>query len=156
MPDTLEASVSQHQRWEAGRVQVLTWAMPRLLRAVGRGPRGRRFLAAETAADLAVPPLSVLVAAQLAAGAAGVVALVLVPSRARRRLTAVNVLASAVLVGHVVAGLRSVDAPPSTYRSLAAAPRLVLWKLGLWRRVVQGDDVTWTRTARNQPAASRR
>ena len=49
--------------------------------------------------------------------------------------------------GTCVAGLRSVDAPASTYRALASAPRLVLWKVGLWLRVV-GDDsaVEWTRT----------
>jgi len=152
MPDTLEASVTQHQRWEAGRAQVLRTELPRLLGALRRG-EGSRLAVADTAADLLVPPLSVLVAAQAAAGAASAVAYVLAPSRARRAVLAVNVAASAVVVGHVFAGLRSVGAPASTYRALASAPRMVLWKLGLWRRVVaDGDDVAWTRTARNAAA----
>ncbi len=69
MPDALDASVTQHQRWEAGRVQVLKSTFPALVRAVGRGPRGRRLAALDAAFDVAVPPLSVLVAAQVAAGA---------------------------------------------------------------------------------------
>ena len=150
MPDALEASESQHQRWEAGRIQVLRSAFPRLVRAAVSGRKGTRLAALDAAADVAVPPLSVLVAAQVAAGALAAGALVLAPGRGRRRLVAVNVVSAAVLTGHVLAGLRSVDAPPSTYRALLSAPRMVLWKVGLWLRVV-GDDtaVEWTRTERN-------
>ena len=149
MPDELDASVTQHQRWEAGRVQVLKSTFPRLVAGALRGRRGTRLAALDAAFDVAVPPLSVLVAGQLAAGAAAVAAFVLGPGRFRRRLVLVNVAAAAVLAGHVVAGLRSVDAPASTYRALTSAPRLVLWKVGLWVRVV-GDDstVAWTRTTR--------
>ena len=90
MPDSLEASVTQHQRWEAGRAQVLRTELPRLLGALRRG-EGSRLAVADTAADLLVPPLSVLVAAQAVAGAASAAAYVLAPTPARRAVLAVNV-----------------------------------------------------------------
>lgn len=154
MPDELDASVTQHQRWEAGRVQVLKSTLPRLVEAVARGSRGSRRATLDTALDVAVPPLSVLVAAQVAAAAGATLAWALAPTPARRRQVALDALAAAALAGHVVAGLRSVDAPASTYRALASAPRLVVWKVGLWLRVVSDDStVEWTRTARNAAAS---
>lgn len=153
MPDALDASVTQHQRWEAGRIQVFRSSMPRLLGGVLRGPRGRRLAALDAAFDVAVPPLSVLVADQVLALAATTGALLLAPGRGRRRRAVINAVTAGALVAHVLAGLRSVDAPASTYRALASAPRLVVWKLGLWLRLVGDDsDVEWTRTARNPTA----
>jgi dolichol kinase len=100
--------------------------------------------------DHLVPPLSVLVLANGAAIAASLGMRVL----RRGRLDSCNLVvagtSAAVVAGHVVLGLFTADAPRSVYRSLAQAPRMILWKAGLWKRVlVKPDDVTWTRTARN-------
>lgn len=154
MPTTLEASRTQHERWERGRVEMARTFVPRLVsRAVRGGPAGR-VAYADAAADQLLPPFSLVVVAT-AAGAAvsAAVALVAPSPRARRRL-ALTLAAAAVQAVHVLASLRMVDAPPAVYRALASAPRLVLWKLGLWGRVVRGPgDVAWVRTARNDDAA---
>jgi hypothetical protein len=55
-----------------------------------------------------------------------------------------------VLAAHVVTALRITHAPVATYRALLHAPRMVVWKLGLWLRVlVDPRRAQWTRTARN-------
>jgi hypothetical protein len=51
---------------------------------------------------------------------------------------------------YVLSGLRMVNSPPSVYRSLLGAPRLVAWKIRLWTRmIVKPQGVAWVRTARN-------
>ena len=58
-----------------------------------------------------------------------------------------------VEAGYVVSALLITGAPPAVYRSLLSAPRAVLWKVGLWSRVLtRPDDVRWVRTARNAEA----
>jgi cellulose synthase/poly-beta-1,6-N-acetylglucosamine synthase-like glycosyltransferase len=151
IPHDLDASVTQHQRWERGRVEVARTSLPRLLRAVIEGRRPR-FAHLDAALDQLVPPISVLVAAQGAANAVGLAALVLHPGRWSRRLVLLDAISTSLLVGHVLAGLRSVDAPRSVYRSLLDAPRLVVWKLRLWLGLLgRQSDVSWTRTDRNEP-----
>jgi hypothetical protein len=42
--------------------------------------------------------------------------------------------------------------PSSVYAALLHAPRVVVWKVVLWLRVlVRPDRVTWARTRRNAP-----
>jgi hypothetical protein len=105
---------------------------------------------ADAILDHLVPPLSVLIAANTLCG---VGAATMTVARGRR-VDRLNLLSSAVsatvIVLHVTAGLRSVDAPRSTYRALLHAPRMVAWKLSLWLRVLaRPNSVKWTRTARN-------
>lgn len=150
MPTTVEASRTQHERWERGRLEMTRRYVPTLLgRAVRGGPAGR-FAYADAAADQLLPPFSLVVAGTagaLVTAAAGAVAF---PSRRARRRIAVATIAAVVQFGYVLSGLRMVDAPTQTYRSLLSAPRLVLWKLGLLLRVVrQPEDVAWVRTERN-------
>ena len=68
------------------------------------------------------------------------------------------VVASALVLtqaGYVASGLQMVSAPPSVYKSLLGAPRLVLWKVGLWgRMLVRPDAAKWVRTARNADDAT--
>ena len=75
-------------------------------------------------------------------------------ARRGRRIDRLNLLSNALSAGivavHVLAGLRSVNAPRSTYVALLRAPRSIAWKIALWLRVlVRPNSVTWTRTTRN-------
>ena len=153
MPDTLDAARSQHDRWEQGRIDLARRHLPGLLRAVVTGRSGGRIAAADGAADLLVPPFSVVVAgSSLWAGTATVRVLV-APTRRHRRDAAAAWAVVAVLVWYVVSALRMVEAPPAVYRALLGAPRMVLWKVLQWGRVlVSPRDDGWVRTARNERA----
>jgi len=152
MPDRLDASVTQHQRWERGRwLTVRRFAGPLLGRVVRGGPLPRRVYL-DAFLDLLVPPLSMLVMVNVVAVLLGLGARIVHPGRPRWLPVAV---ASAMLTAfHVVAGLVLVRAPASVWRSLLAAPRLIGWKLALLVGVARRpDDVTWSRTARNATGA---
>lgn len=150
MPTTLDAAVSQNERWELGRLRLVRRFVPTFLR-LARRERQHRVARLDAAADLLVPPLSVLAAASALSASAGTLVAVLRPSPAARRLGVVGSASLAVLGAHVAASIALADLPPATYRSLAAAPRAVVWKVGVWCRVVvRPDDVEWVRTRRNQ------
>jgi hypothetical protein len=150
MPTTVEASQTQHERWERGRLDMVRRFVPALARRSLSGGRVSRIAYADAAVDQLVPPFSLLVAGTAAMAGLAVGRALLVPGRpARRGLVATG--AMVVVQGvYVLSALRMVDAPREVYRSLLAAPRLVLWKVGLWARVlVRPDEVRWVRTARN-------
>ena len=152
MPVTLEASHSQHQRWERGRMEMVRrYTAPLLRRACTGGPAGRvAYL--DAAVDQLVPPFSVLIAMTVAWGAVAVARLGLRPNRAAVRDVALVTAVMAVESGYVLSALRMVDAPKSVYRALAGAPKLVVWKARLWiRLLIRREEVSWTRTARNAP-----
>lgn len=153
MPRTLEASATQNQRWELGRLQMARRYVPILAKRIASGPPQLRVAYADAIVDHLVPPLSVLVATN-ASCMLGAAAMTGARGRRTDRLNlVVSVLSGAAIVAHVLAGLRSVNAPRSTYRALLSAPRLIAWKLALWIRVLaRPNDVTWTRTARNVEA----
>ena len=146
MPDERDAATSQNERWERGRLELVHDAWTRLIRQVVTGPR--RGAALDTLADLLVPPLSVVVTLQSA-----VLAATGVRRGVRRRGTTAAVASFAALsvtALHIVTALWSVDAPRSTSRALADAPRAVWWKVTLWLRVRRpGHEVQWARTRRN-------
>jgi 1,2-diacylglycerol 3-beta-glucosyltransferase len=153
MPDTLAAAETQHQRWERGRLELAGRYVPTLLRrAVGGGPAGRvAYL--DAALDQAVPPLSVVAATTASWGALAAAGVVLRGGRRRRLDLGAAALSNVVLIAHVLTALRLSGAPRSTYAALLQTPRMIVWKLSLWLRVLgPGDRVAWTRTARN-PAA---
>jgi Glycosyltransferase like family 2 len=153
MPDTVEASTGQNERWERGRVEMAQRYVPTLARRVLSEPPQLRAAHVDAVLDHLTPPLSVLVALDVAA-TSGAAVLAVARGRRRDRLNlAIAALSSVALVGHVLFGLRSVDAPRSVYRSLIAAPRMIVWKLMLWARVVtKPEQATWTRTTRNDEA----
>jgi hypothetical protein len=151
MPTTLEASRTQHERWERGRVEMARHFVPPLARQAVRGGPAGRFAYADAAADQILPPFSLVVLATGAAAALATLAAVVTPGRRSRRGLAAGAAAVAVQSGYVLSGLKMVDAPPAVYRSLASAPRLVLWKAGLWLRILRRpDEVAWVRTTRNE------
>jgi hypothetical protein len=151
MPDTSAAATSQQERWERGRLELARRYVPTLLhRAIAGGPPGR-VAALDAAFDVAVPPLSVVTAAMAAWGTIGAVRVAGSRGRAGSLDVALATSTMAVVVAHVLLALRLTDAPPSTYRALLGAPRMVVWKLGLWVRViVDPRRVRWSRTTRNE------
>ena len=154
MPDTLDGAVTQNQRWELGRAQLITRFVPDLLRAaVGRsrhhGVRRRTYLDAAT--DQLVPPISLLATLDVAAVGTALVTTAIWPTKTNRVALGTSVLSLLALVTHIFVALRLVRAPRSVYRSLMSAPKFVLWKLELLRGIkTNPTEVTWTRTQRNQ------
>jgi cellulose synthase/poly-beta-1,6-N-acetylglucosamine synthase-like glycosyltransferase len=150
MPATVEASVTQHERWERGRLDMARRYLPALgRRAVTGGPAGR-FAYLDAALDQVCAPFSVVGLATAAWAAVAVVRVVVAPSR-RARLAVITPVALLVAqVGQVLSALAMVRAPATVYRSLFAAPRLAAWKLRLWLRMfIRPGQATWIRTARN-------
>jgi cellulose synthase/poly-beta-1,6-N-acetylglucosamine synthase-like glycosyltransferase len=152
MPTTLDAARTQNERWELGRAQLARRYVPPLLaRAVDRR-QAHRFAQIDAALDQLVPPLSVLFAATATTAAAAATS-VLGRGRGTRlgRLgAALSLVSVAGFAFHVVGGLRVARAPRSVYVALLHAPRVVVWKVILWLRVLaRPDRVTWTRTRRN-------
>jgi hypothetical protein len=154
MPTTLAAARTQHERWEGGRFDLARRYVPTLLRRALVGGNAPRRAYLDAALDQFVPPLSIALAASAGWGAVGA-ARTLRSRRAGAIDLAVAGTTMAVLIAHVLTALRLVKAPPSQYRALLMTPRLVVWKLGVWTRVVaRPSTAQWTRTARNVPAGS--
>ncbi|MFV0309601.1 MAG: glycosyltransferase family 2 protein [Desertimonas sp.] len=149
MPDSLDAASTQHARWERGRVEMMARYRGRLWRGVVRGGGPGRVAHLDALMDQAVPPLSVVVAAS---GGWWLAAVTRWLGSRRRRGGLDVVVASglgAVQVVYVLSALRMTGAPATVYRALLLAPRMTLWKLGLWARALRSRDVTWERTERN-------
>lgn len=137
MPGTRRAARDQNLRWEAGSRAVARRFGPSLARA---GLRRRDLAALEAALDAAVPPQSLLAAANVAAFALALSSRVPIAVR----LGVFNLGAQAL---YVVAGLAIARAPRAVYRALLRAPRLVAWKLGLrMRALVRGAPREWIGT----------
>lgn len=149
MPADHAGARTQNERWERGRLDLVRRYVPQLLRAARREHGRRRVALVDAAADLAVPPLSVLVAATgTAAGISW-----LIDAWRRSRLTRfgswVSVATCATIVVHVFSGLRLAGARRSVYLALLRAPQMVVWKVVLWgRMLIRPGDVRWVRTAR--------
>ena len=152
MPSTLDAARTQNERWELGRLQLARRYVPELARRALRPGQEHRPALVDATLDQLVPPLSVLAAATSAV----VVGSALVGGRGSSRMGRVGLtLAGASVFGllvHVFGGLKLARVPRSVYVALLHAPRLVVWKVGLWLRVLlRPDGVSWTRTQRNRP-----
>jgi hypothetical protein len=153
MPATISAATSQNERWERGRIEIARRYVPVLLRRAAMVPE-HRVAHVDAVLDHLVPPLSVLLAAELAVTTVTGIGAV-AGHRGARCALAVNAVVLVVTVGHVVAGLVSVSAPWRCYVSLARAPRMLLWKVALWGRIARRDSsVTWERTRRNAEVGS--
>lgn len=142
MPVSLRASRSQQARWDAGRGRLLRSWTPRLL---AEGARRRDPARLNAALEPLVPPQSLLLAGNVLGAAAA-----LRGPRRVRRLALANLGAQAVFVG---GGLALVRAPAAVWRSLALAPVMAVWKLGLLVRLWTGRGPTrWERTERRPSA----
>jgi glycosyltransferase involved in cell wall biosynthesis len=150
MPASLDAATSQNARWELGRAQLVRRYVPPLAkRMIVGGPLPRRVYA-DAVADHITPPLSVQASLDVLSVAVGALALAAGSRRSAVYAVGGGLAASAALIVHVLAGLRLARAPRSVYRSLLAAPRAVLWKLGLIGSLaLDRSAVSWQRTTRN-------
>lgn len=151
MPSSLDAAVSQHERWEAGRASLVQRFVPGLARRwIGGGTLPRRVYL-DAMLDHLTPPVTMIALLNSAAVTGGVVGRLL-GRRGGSTVAGVGSLATIVLGVHVLGALRAVDAPGEVYRSLRDAPKLVLWKASLLKNVSgRADGVAWTRTTRNAP-----
>jgi len=136
------ASVSggQRSRWERGHLAVVAEDVPRLLRAA---VRERRFELAALGAELAVPPLALLLGAWVASS---LLALALGAGSAAVAVVALpGTVAFALLA---VASSRSPAAPASP-RFLLAAPLYAMAKAPLYARALIGRQTGWVRARRS-------
>jgi 1,2-diacylglycerol 3-beta-glucosyltransferase len=142
MATTETGSRSQRSRWEKGRRHLSRALAPRL---VLDALRKRSPLLLDLAADLLVPPLSVV----CLSAAAGFVASTVAWARGYVGWQPAAAWTACVLmlVAYVVRGVVLSGAGLRGLVDLAAAPVYVAWKLALGLRR-QRSDASWTRTLR--------
>lgn len=139
MPAGRREAESQRNRWEAGKVSVVTRHAPLLMRAFLKR-RQWRYL--DACLDLATPPLSILVFGQGA--------LMVASAFAAPYLFPVFAACAAMTALHVVLGLRLVGAPRTVWVNLLAAPIFLAWKLSLYARfLTRPREKGWVRTPRD-------
>lgn len=139
MPGTLGASDTQNMRWERGRIEMVRRFVPQLLAAA---LRKRSFLLLDAAIDQLIPPLSLLVA-----GGSGALILGLVLGSATAAWLGATTLLGLAL--YLFTGLVLARAPGRVYLALLYTPLYLVWKIGLYLRVLAGRDRQgWVRTAR--------
>jgi len=143
-----EASRSQRQRWEGGRLEIARrYAGPLLARAL----RERSAVLLDLALDVLVPPLSYLVLA--AVGGLCVSGAGLALGLGTRVSTGLFGTAVLGLVVYVARGLVSSGLRWQGVRDLLRAPFFVAWKLALLLRRGGARRGEWVRTTReNRPS----
>jgi hypothetical protein len=140
MPGTLRGSRSQQARWEAGRGALIRRWSPRL---VGAGVWRRDPVRLHAGLEPLVPPQSLLLAANLAGAAIGLL-------RGRGTVRWAGTANVAGQACFVAGGMALAHAPPAAWRALACAPLLAAWKLLLLSRVwLGGAPSEWVRTSRD-------
>lgn len=149
MPRTLAASVTQHQRWERGRIQIARSHGPVLLRRLVRPWPARRVAVLDALADMSVPPLSLLGAGVAVSAFSGTALAVLAAGPTKKMNLVVGFAMVGVLTAHVLTALRLGRAPRAAYAALLRAPGLAIWKVWVLVRSVTGQDPRWIRTRRN-------
>jgi cellulose synthase/poly-beta-1,6-N-acetylglucosamine synthase-like glycosyltransferase len=144
VPSSRRGAQIQRERWEGGRLRIVSEIFPGLLRQI---LFRRRWSLLDLAIDLAVPPLGVLTAGALAGS-------VLVAGLVRAHVLSPWALVPwliglAALVGFVLVGLRSARAPGWMYRRLLSCPGFVLRKvIGTVGVVRNRSSKSWVRTER--------
>ena len=148
MPEDARASRSQRERWEGGRLALARRHVPALLRAA---IRRRDRVTLDLAADLLVPPLSILVALTLLGAC---VALLATRAGADAWACAPWLMATAGIIVYVVRGVVLSGVGPRALLDLAWAPLYMMWKLTLFRPF-RARERGWVRTTRNSAVAER-
>lgn len=143
MPEASTAVTQQRERWIGGRIEMARRHAGGLIReAMGR----RSWMLADLAADLMVPPLSIL-AAMLTAGTA--VAAVVAANGDGVAPLGIWAAAFAALFVHVAHAARLSGASLSRlHRAAIALPEYVARKCAIASRALVTDDQRWVRTPR--------
>jgi 1,2-diacylglycerol 3-beta-glucosyltransferase len=141
MVTSATASTSQRQRWEGGRAALAgSRGLPLIAQAFAR----RSLVLLDLAFDILVPPLSTLVAWNVA----GLTYAVVVRWVFGQPVSAAIWIANLGVIGvYVLRGWSLSGTGPRGLVDLGAAPFYVVWKM--WLKVRQSDQPsTWVRTAR--------
>ncbi len=174
MPNSLEDSETQNERWEQGRVEMMKTYVPKLLKgsakAVTHGKFGRAYLLFDATMEHLIPPFSILAALSglsLVAACALLftgewilnylpfLAPVVADTTLAAQLRIINLaLGIFIILGQMIyllSGLKLAKAPKNIYKQLLYIPFFMLWKIWLYIRVLFGrDQEEWVRTARNE------
>ena len=135
LPVSRIGEVSQHSRWEGGRLRVARmWTLPMLKQIV----RGHLSL---------IEPLLDLAGLPLAFGVSGLIATCLIPIPEVRIY---GLISLAVVVTHVLLAAWAGPHFFKTLRLLAMAPLYILWKFRLVPKLLRASqsEAAWIRTSR--------
>jgi hypothetical protein len=144
-PAALRGARDQHRRWEAGRASVARHSAPALvLSAI----RQRSLVQLDTAAELLVPPLSVLATALAVVAAVAFAADFTLPAAAA--VAGLGALAFYVAAGLILLRPRAADLA----RCLAALPWYAAWKVALYVGAIVAGPSAWHRSIRQPPESA--
>jgi len=146
MPTGSKEATTQRMRWEGGRNEMCRQWFVRLLSC---GIRRRSAACLDMAVDLAIPPLTLLVAI---ASLLGVASAALHLDGYVPLWIPLLWLSSLGIIGvYVLTGLLLNRSPAGVYKALLFAPIFVVWKIWVYLqlRVGQGLD-QWVRTGRSK------
>jgi 1,2-diacylglycerol 3-beta-glucosyltransferase len=139
MATTRHQATPQRRRWEGGRFQIMAMYLPRLFQRFMTTGNVRHL---DAFLNLLIPPLTLLVFAQLAC-----LALAMLLFHAWIPWLAACLAITAI---HVLAGLYIIRAPAKVWLYLAAAPIFLLWKVLIYAGLlVRPRQTQWVRTERN-------
>jgi cellulose synthase/poly-beta-1,6-N-acetylglucosamine synthase-like glycosyltransferase len=143
LPQTEQAATSQRTRWEHGRLQVFTTYVPLLLR---QALRQRRLDLAAMALDLAIPPLTLLMAlwACVAIGSTAAGFLFNAWLGAQLSLISGLCLTIAVLGSWLRFGQGDIS-----MGQLLTVPLYMLWKVPIYLKFLTKPQQAWVRTDRD-------
>jgi cellulose synthase/poly-beta-1,6-N-acetylglucosamine synthase-like glycosyltransferase len=142
LPDAQPTALTQRTRWEHGHLALAKRYVPRLLLA---GLRRFDVKLLATAADLAIPPLALLVAANLVTN----LLTITFAAMTHHWLPATISLASTAAIGIAILLSWATHARHIPFHRLCGAPLYILWKVPLYLRFLTGRAETrWVRTER--------
>ncbi len=148
LPDGGRAFAAQRTRWEQGHLRTALRQVPRLLAA---GLRRRSWPLLAMAADLSIPPLTLLAGLWLAVAGLSGLAWRLGGSGLPLAIVAGGGATLAVSLGLGWAAFCRRQVPP---RALLAVPLYMLRKLPIYARMFVRRQHAWVRTERGTPALS--
>ena len=138
MAQDYSSARTQDDRWERGRFSLVAKALKTAARALADG----KLAAASGALEVASLPLSLVMGLVVAGGAVAIF------GYASRALA----VSSAVLLGvYLIAGFAAARVPLAELSALAAVPRYLLHKAGVYARVITRPTRGWQRTERPTP-----
>jgi cellulose synthase/poly-beta-1,6-N-acetylglucosamine synthase-like glycosyltransferase len=143
LPQGDQAATSQRTRWEHGRLQVFTTYVPLLLK---QSLAQRRLDLAIMALDLAIPPLTLLVAIWAGVAIASAAAGILLQAWVGAQISAMSgvCLSIAVLGSWLRFGQTDIS-----IGQLLTVPLYMLWKVPIYFKFLTNPQQAWVRTDRD-------